>query len=163
MSGLNSILRFLVLLSLVVWVGGLIFFVFVLAPTAFHVLPSRELAGNLVAPTLGALHWIGIVCGLVFLTSSVALSYAANYRLRLFAAANLLVIVMLCLTAISQFGVTPAMRKIRTQLVSPDFQSSQIDLEYRFQGLHHWSERLEGGVLLCGIAVVFLTARRGNP
>lgn len=162
MSGLNSILRFLVLLSLVVWVGGIIFFAFVLAPTAFHVLPSTELAGNLVAPTLGALHWIGIVCGLVFLTSSVALSYAANYRLRLFAAANLLVIVMLCLTAVSQFLVTPAMRNLRTQMASADAQS-QMDLQYRFQGLHHWSERLEGGVLLCGIAVVFLTARRGNP
>jgi len=143
-------------------VGGIIFFAFVLAPTAFHVLPSTELAGNLVAPTLGALHWIGIVCGLVFLTGSIALSYAVNYRLRLFAATNLLVIVMLCLTAVSQFGVTPAMRNLRTQMASADAQS-QMDVQYRFQDLHHWSERLEGGVLLCGIAVVFLTARRGNP
>jgi uncharacterized membrane protein len=150
------------LLALVIWVGGIAFFAFVEAPTAFHVLPSTELAGNLVAPTLGALHWIGIVCGLVFLTSSVALSYAANYRLRLFAAANQLVIVMLCLTAVSQFGVTPAMRDLRTQMASV-YGSSQMDLQYRFQGLHHWSERLEGGVLLCGLAVVFLTARRGNP
>lgn len=151
------------LLALVIWVGGIAFLAFVEAPVAFHVLPSTELAGNVVGASLTKLHWMGIVSGLVFLTGSVALGYAANYRLRLFAAANLLVIVMLCLTAISQFLVTPAMRKIRTQLVSPDFQSSQIDLEYRFQRLHHWSERLEGGVLLCGIAVVFLTARRGNP
>ncbi|HLY99895.1 MAG TPA: DUF4149 domain-containing protein [Candidatus Angelobacter sp.] len=156
------VLRTLMLLALVIWVGGIAFFIFVEAPTAFHVLPSTELAGNLVAPTLGALHWIGIVCGLAFLTCSVALSYAVNYRLRLLAAANLLVIVMLCLTAVSQFGVTPAMRDLRTQLTSAD-APSQMDLQYRFQGLHHWSERLEGGVLLCGLAVVFLTARRGNP
>jgi uncharacterized membrane protein len=35
-----SFLRFLMLLSLVAWIGGLIFFAFVLAPTAFTVLPS---------------------------------------------------------------------------------------------------------------------------
>ena len=41
-----SFLRFLMLLSLVVWIGGLIFFAFVLAPTAFQVLPSTHIAGN---------------------------------------------------------------------------------------------------------------------
>jgi len=43
-----SFLRYLMLLSLIVWIGGLIFFAFVLAPTAFHVLPSTQLAGNVV-------------------------------------------------------------------------------------------------------------------
>ena len=39
-----SFLRFLMLLSLVAWIGGLIFFAFVLAPTAFQVLPTTHLA-----------------------------------------------------------------------------------------------------------------------
>jgi len=39
------------LLSLVIWIGGLIFFAFVLAPTVFNpsVLPTRQLAGNVVS------------------------------------------------------------------------------------------------------------------
>ena len=49
-------LRFLMLLSLVVWIGGLIFFAFVLAPTAFSVLPTSHLAGNVVGRALGKLH-----------------------------------------------------------------------------------------------------------
>jgi len=38
-----SLIRFLMLLSLVIWIGGLIFFAFVLAPTVFNpaVLPTR--------------------------------------------------------------------------------------------------------------------------
>ena len=48
------------LLSLVVWIGGLIFFAFVLAPTVFAVLPTRQLAGNVVNRSLGILHWMAI-------------------------------------------------------------------------------------------------------
>ena len=68
-----SIIRFLMLLSLVVWVGGIIFFAFVLAPTVFHpgILPSRQLSGAVVSRSLGMLHWIGLACGILFLITSV--------------------------------------------------------------------------------------------
>ena len=68
-----SFLRFLMLLSLVVWIGGLIFFAFVLAPTAFQVLPNTHLAGNVVGRALGKLHWIAIFSGIVFLICFAAL------------------------------------------------------------------------------------------
>ena len=75
-----SILRFLMLLSLVVWVGGIVFFAFVLAPTVFHpgILPSRQLAGAVVSRSLGILHWIGLACGVVFLITSVIDSQVVN-------------------------------------------------------------------------------------
>ena len=62
-----SIVRFLMLLSLVVWIGGIAFFAFVLAPTVFHpgILPSRQLAGAVVSRSLGILHWMGIACGAI--------------------------------------------------------------------------------------------------
>jgi len=67
-----SFLRFLMLLALVVWLGGLIFFAFVVAPTAFSpgLLPSRDLAGAVIGRSLGALHWMGLISGAVFLISS---------------------------------------------------------------------------------------------
>jgi uncharacterized membrane protein len=68
-------LRFLMVLSLVVWIGGLIFFAFVLAPTAFQVLPNTHLAGSVVGRALGKLHWIAIICGVVFLIASLLYSY----------------------------------------------------------------------------------------
>ena len=73
-SPVMSFLRFLMLLSLVAWIGGLIFFAFVLAPTAFQVLPNTHLAGNVVGRALGKLHWIAIVSGVVFLASSLLIA-----------------------------------------------------------------------------------------
>src|SRR5882762_7402770 len=73
---LMSFLRFLMLLSLVVWLGGLIFFAFVLAPTAFSpgLLPTRHLAGSIVGRSLDRLHYIAIVSGIVFLITSMLYS-----------------------------------------------------------------------------------------
>src|ERR1700684_4279914 len=73
-NSLMSFLRYLMLLSLIVWLGGLIFFAFVLAATAFSILPSRHMAGTLVGRSLGILHWMGIFSGLIFLTSSILYS-----------------------------------------------------------------------------------------
>ena len=75
-----SLVRFLMLLSLVVWVGGIAFFAFVLAPTVFHpgILPSRQLAGAVVSRSLGILHWMGLACGMVFLVTSIFDSQIVN-------------------------------------------------------------------------------------
>jgi hypothetical protein len=64
-----SFFRFLMLLSLVVWIGGLIFFAFVEAPTVFSpgLLPSRQMAGAIVGRSLGLLHYMAIVSGIIFL------------------------------------------------------------------------------------------------
>src|SRR5208337_2566018 len=93
-----SFLRYLMLLSLVVWIGGLIFFAFVLAPTAFQVLPDTHLAGNMVGRALGKLHWIAIVSGIVFLVSSLVYSYVTDGTAHAFALRHMLICLMLGLT-----------------------------------------------------------------
>jgi uncharacterized membrane protein len=151
-------LRFLMLLSLVVWIGGLIFFAFVLAPTAFQVLPDTHLAGNMVGRTLGKLHWIGIVSGLVFLFSSLLYSYLTDGTGHVFAMRHVLICLMLGLTLFSQFWIIPRMDTLRAQV--GDFAKVTLDNPARvqFDALHVWSTRVEGGVLLLGLVVVYLTA-----
>src|SRR5215470_16988750 len=95
-------LRFLMLLSLIVWLGSVIFFA-VLAPTLFSVLPTRHLAGSVVAPMLTKLHWMGIVSGITFLSSSMIYSRYAAGVVHAFALRHLLIYAMLVLTVISQF------------------------------------------------------------
>jgi uncharacterized membrane protein len=96
-----SFLRFIMVLSLVVWIGGLIFFAFVLAPTAFTVLPDTHLAGNVVGRALGKLHWIAIVSAVVFLISSLLYSRFTIGTAHVFAIRNVLIVVMLALTLFS--------------------------------------------------------------
>lgn len=152
------ICKTLMLLAMVVWVGGLIFFAFVAAPVAFAVLPAPALAGNVVARSLGALHWMGIVSGVSFLLGSLLYSRAKSARLKPFALVNILVVVMLLLTLISQFAVTPRIHALRAQLTPGNVTADPVRLE--FNRMHEWSARLEGGVLVLGVAVVLLTARR---
>src|ERR1035438_2429081 len=86
-----SFVRYLMLLSLVIWIGGLIFFAFVLAPTVFAVLPTRQLAGNVVNRSLGIMHWMAISCGVVFAVTSMIDSRIVNGLAAPFAARNLLI------------------------------------------------------------------------
>jgi uncharacterized membrane protein len=152
-----SFLRYLMLLSLVVWIGGLIFFAFVLAPTAFQVLPDTHLAGNMVGRSLIKLHWIAIVTGIVFLLSSLLYSRLADGTAHVFAMRHLLICLMLGLTLFSQFWIIPRMDALRAQV--GDFAQVTLDNPARmqFDALHVWSTRAEGAVLLLGLVVVYLT------
>src|ERR1700689_2535217 len=111
-----SFLRFLMLLSLVVWIGGLIFFAFVLAPTAFSVLPTTHLAGNVVGRALNKLHWVAIFSGIVFLVSSLLYSRIMEGTPHVFAGRHILICLMLGLTLVSQFGIIPRMDTLRASL-----------------------------------------------
>ena len=154
-----SFLRFLMLLSLVVWIGGLIFFAFVLAPTAFQVLPNTHLAGNVVGRALNKLHWIAIVSGIVFLITSLLYSYLTEGTAHVFAARHIFICLMLALTLFSQFWIIPRMDMLRAQV--GDFAAVPLTDPQRvqFDALHVWSTRVEGAVLVLGLVVVYLSAR----
>ncbi|HUK26704.1 MAG TPA: DUF4149 domain-containing protein [Terriglobales bacterium] len=153
-----SLLRFLMLLSLIVWVGALIFFP-VVAQTAFSVLPSTHLAGLVVARSLKILHWMGIVSGLAFLVSSMLFNRLTSGAAHVFAARHLLICLMLALTLVSQFGIIPRMDALRLSL-GGDIASVPVTNPARaqFDALHLWSTRVEGGVLLLGLVAAYLTA-----
>jgi uncharacterized membrane protein len=146
------------LLALIVWIGGIIFFAFVLAPTLFGVLPTTKMAGDVVNATLTKLHWMGLVSGVVFLIASLLYNWQKHVQLKPFGLSHIFVVLMLVFTMVSQFVITPRMRELRS---SPAMMDSVSRAE--FDSLHTWSTRLESGVLLLGIGIVGLTARRfGN-
>lgn len=153
-----AFLRFLMLLSLIVWMGGLIFFSFVVAPTVFSVLPARHLAGSVVSRSLSALHWIGIVSGIVFLVSSMIYARLATGSAHPLALRHILLYIMLALTLISQFGISPKMASLRASRGEIASVPATDPARVQFNALHVWSTRLEGGVFLLGLLVVYLTA-----
>ena len=155
-----SLLRFFMLLALVIWIGGIIFFAAAVAPTVFKVLPTRHLAGAVVTRSLGILHWMGIVCALVFLVTSMLHSYFARGDAHPAAPRHLLVYVMLALTVISQFVVSAKMAALRAAMGEIDLVPVADARRIAFNQLHAWSTRLESGVLILGLIVLFLVARR---
>lgn len=147
----------MMLLSLAVWIGGLIFFP-VVAQISFSVLPSMHLAGPVVGHSLRALHWMAIVSGIIFLASSLIHNRLSRGAFCVFATRHLLVIAMLGLTLVSQFIVIPRMDAIRSSSGEISAIPPGDPARLQFDSLHAWSTRLEGGVLLLGLVVLYLVA-----
>jgi len=64
---LKTVLRTLLYLALIVWLGGEIFFPVVAAVTFTTLQPQTHLAGTIVGQLLRILHGMGLVSGMVAL------------------------------------------------------------------------------------------------
>jgi Domain of unknown function (DUF4149) len=147
-------------LALVVWIGGIIFFGAVVAPTVFSVLPTHDLAGNVVTRSLSMLHIIGTVCGVVYIAASLLDSFMLRGSLHAFAPRHLAIVAMIALTMASQYGVAALMKRLRQDIGVIDNISVDDPRRVEFNRLHHWSTRLEGCVLVLGLGVLYSTSRR---
>ena len=162
---MQGLLRLTQLLSMVVWAGGLIFFAFVLAPTAFHTLPSVHLAGAVVGASLKVFDVIAIVCGFLFLAVTGVMFRGAPMRIRgRYEMEFLLAGVMLLSTAYIHWNVIPSMDADQAR-VGGDMATAEASnpAKIHFDKLHIRSERVEGLVLILGLGVLFLMSREQLP
>jgi len=153
---MSNALRTIEFLCLGVWLGGVCLLSFVVAPGAFGILVNRDMAGSIVAYTLGRAHFIGIGAGVIYLVANFLHPSALPTIARLAAIA---VIIMLLLTVFSQFYVMAHLADLRTQMGSVDRTPASDPLRASFDRLHQWSVWLESAVLLLGIAAIYLTVR----
>jgi uncharacterized membrane protein len=155
---MTVVLRVLRLLAIVVWVGGLIFFAFVLAPVAFHVLPSTHEAGTVVGATLRVLNEVGHAGGFLFLFATLALWFRSAPRGRKLLIIEMgLVVLMIAATMYVQAAIIPAMERDRLAAggdvdAAPPDDPARLD----FERLHPLSEKVEGAALFLGLGVVIL-------
>ncbi len=164
---MRTLVRSLILLGLVVWIGGLIFFGAVVAPVAFgSVMPmlpdpatGLHIAGTMVRDSLLRLHDIGLVCGVILLLL-VILERTGRTTRRSIAPQLVLLAAMLGLTAYSQFSVIPRMDSLRIQAgPALDNPAASDPAKVDFNRLHNLSTRLEGIVFLCGLGLIVLYSR----
>src|SRR5262252_75923 len=153
---MTSILRTVEFLALGIWLGSDVFLSFVVAPGAFRILGSRDQAGAMVGYALGVMHIGGIVCGAVFLLARLA---RTKTFVSLMAPAALCVVLMIALTAVSQYTVSPRMATLRVQMGSIQATAADSPLLAEVSRLHRISVSLESGVLLAGLAAMYLMTR----
>jgi hypothetical protein len=160
-QGLGSqIGAFIELLILGVWLGSMIFFSFAVAPSAFAVLPSRHLAGQLVTSTIGKVEIIGLVLGTLLLliqlaTWGISGLGKAGRLLRLLA-----LLVMMAAAAGSRFWISPVMVDLRARMGGIiDEVSASDPLRVEFDHLHKYSVSLMSTALIAGLILLFLTVR----
>ena len=150
---MKSSLRFLLFLSLICWLGGIIFFSLIAAPVTFKTMEylkdSQPFAGLIIGRMLFPLHALGELCAVIFLIVS-AILFRSITRIQQF-----LIAIMLGLTLFSQYWVTPRIEDLRFVVVDNKDAAKRAE----FDKLHNMSVALEGGVLLLGLGVVWLTIK----
>ena len=155
-AAMTSLLRTLEFLGLSLWLGSDVFLSFVVAPRAFRILASRDQAGAIVGNGLWWMHLIGVICG-------IAILVARLLRTRTFASltapAALCVVLMISLTVVSQHAVSPKMAALRVQMGSIQATAADSPLLAEFGKLHRISVSLESGVLLAGLAAMYLMVK----
>jgi uncharacterized membrane protein len=153
---MTSFLRSIEFLALGVWLGSDLFLSFVVAPGAFRILSSRDAAGAIVGYALTRMHLTGIVLGIALLLVRFLRTQSFT---RVADPAALCVVLMIALTAISQYTVSAKMAALRVQMGSIQATVADSPLLAEFTGLHRVSVSLESGVLLAGFAAMYLMVR----
>jgi uncharacterized membrane protein len=153
---MTVVLRFIYLLSVALWIGGIAFFSFLAAPSIFKVLPRQE-AGQVVSDIFPKYYWQGIVCGAIALATSVALGMRERW--------NILLIVRTITIGVMVIGVLysvvvlqPKIQAVKAQITSFESLAPTDPLRLEFGRLHGRSFSVNAAVLLLGVIVVFMTA-----
>ena len=158
---MQGFLRFVQLLSMTFWVGGLVFFAFVLAPTAFGVLPSIHQAGLVVGASLKVFDKVALACGGAFLVVTAVLFQRSPMRIKgRYEIEFLLAGVMLLGTAFLEWNIIPAMDQDQLNAGGDiNLVEATNPARIHFEKLHARSEHVAGAVLLLGLGVLFLMSR----
>jgi uncharacterized membrane protein len=153
---LTVILRFIYLLSVALWIGGIVFFSFMAAPSIFQVLP-REEAGKVVADIFPKYYWQGILCGAIALATSVVLGMRERWNILLIVR-TIMIGVMLIGVLYSVVILQPKIQAVKAQVTSFESLSPTDPVRLEFGRLHGRSFGVNAAVLLLGVIVVFITA-----
>jgi hypothetical protein len=139
------------LLAVTAWVGGLWGIGYVAVPVLFQTLPDRMLAGMLAGKMFTLIAYIGIVSTCFLLAYYLNLSGRAAFKQTVFR----VVVIMLLLTLIGQFGIQPTMADLKAQVQPNDVMHSVF--ADRFRMLHGISSILYLVQSLLGAVLVLKT------
>lgn len=157
---MKTLLRTLLYLALIVWLGAETFFPVVAAITFGTLAGDTHTAGTIIGSLLRILHGMGLVSGFIALALLALAPAWAIYKPRAVLAPMVLLVLMLACTAASQFGIIPAMERDRMAAGGAiDVQDRSNPAVIDFNRLHNRSEHVEEAILLLGFATVVLIAR----
>lgn len=147
--------KFTYLMSLAVWVGSMIFFSFIGAPSIFKIL-EKPMAGRVVGDIFPKYWIIGYICGAIALASLFYLWKKGSSGTTVIVT---LLSIMLCTALYAGLCVGPRARNIKARITATENAEEKEDLRKRFSKIHRRSMEMNVTILIMGITVVFLTAR----
>jgi hypothetical protein len=148
-----SVVRFLYLLALGVWIGEVVFFSFVVAPSVFGVLPSAD-AGRVVGAIFPRYYLLGGAAGTIALVCALVLGRQAAFA-RWWMAAALAIGVGLASTAYAGAVVHPHAQRVRAAAEARGEAPASVD---EFRRAHGLAMILNSIALLAGLVGLGVSA-----
>ena len=148
-------------LLLALWLGAACFFSFAVAPSAFGVLPSSDLAGSVVSRTLMIVNLSGIVIGAFLLVTS----FLPSRNAKPFAVwgERILLALLTIACVIGQFVIGLWMTQIRISVGKPIGELAAEDpLKIQFDQLHQYSIYVLSAAMIVAALSYFLLAYRSR-
>jgi len=159
------VVRYLALLALVVWLGGMVALGLLVAPAVFRELQAadptggRVLAGALFGAILRQFHLLAYACGAIIFVSFLVLKFVGPPP-RGFIPRISLVTAMLAVAAYSGVPVTREIASIQAQVSGPVSSLPAADLRrMRFDRLHQLSTSLMTANIALGCVLLFWYVR----
>jgi len=159
------LLRYLYVVALVLWVGGLVSAGAVVAPSVFGVLQAwnssegRVLAGLVFGDVLLRLTWLSYAMALVMFVTLTLHRLLGARPLKYGIRVGIMTLMLLMMVAIG-FYIIPEVNAIQAQVVGPVSQLADTDLRrIEFDRLHGLSNILFSITALGGLALCWWEAR----
>lgn len=149
---MQQTINFIHLLSLVCWIGAIVFFSFFTAPAVFKTL-DRPAAGELIGVVFPRYYSLGYLCNtLLLITYLLGVEAVSVWKTGL-------ILVIIMGTFIAGMIVQPKARDLKIKIKSASSEESRTTYETRFKRLHSLSVQLNSTVLFAGLALLWLTAQ----
>jgi hypothetical protein len=150
---MKTISEALYAIALTLWIGGLWAIGGLVAPTLFHSVPERAMAGALAGKLFTLMAYVGIGCALYLLVFRLARFGGASFKHGIF----WIVLVLLGLTLLGEFGVQPVLASLKHQALPKEVMESV--LRDRFSAWHGVASVLYVIESVLGMLLVWLHAR----
>ena len=154
---MTQVVKWFYLVTLAVWIGSIVFLSFAVAPTVFKTLKLED-AAKLQRAIFPKYYLAGILCAAVGIVC-VGLLLADRVFEKWPGILSLLLLASMGGTDLwLRQGVMPHMNSLRDRRAAVESSGGQPDeeLEQEWKALHRLSVQMNGAVLLCALALVFL-------
>jgi uncharacterized membrane protein len=160
-------LRYVYVVALVVWLGGMVTLGAIVAPSAFQVLQAadpvngRALAGEAFGVMIARFHYVAYASGLVLLVALAAMAVLGP-RPAAFAVRSGLIALMLAVALYSGFVVLGGIDAIQHEVGTlPSKLAADDARRIRFDELHQLSTRLMMFNMAGALILLYWEAREG--
>ena len=157
---MRTVLVFIYLAAIAVWLGSLVFFSFIVAPSLFRALPA-DMAGDGVSAIFPLYSRLGVACGALAALSAIGLARmrqeegVGNGRL-----AAVILALMIVLTIYGGEFIAPEAAERRVAMREPGLSAEQEEgRRAAFMAIHRRSVAVNGAVLLLAAGLLAARAR----